>query len=81
MALRRTARIGDGWIGTGNTPEEVPPLMEKLARLRAKQAERLGSAYLTGRVGGDYESGSGGSAGGAAKGVQRYQALVKDGRQ
>ena len=34
IALRRTARIGDGWIGAGNTPEEVPGLMAELARLR-----------------------------------------------
>ena len=34
IALRRTARIGDGWIGTGNTPEEVPGVMAELARLR-----------------------------------------------
>ncbi len=36
IALRRTARIGDGWIGTGNTPEEVPGVMAELARLRAE---------------------------------------------
>ena len=34
IALRRAARIGDGWIGTGNTPEEVPALLDELARLR-----------------------------------------------
>jgi len=33
-ALRRTARMANGWIGNGNTPEEVPPLMEKLRELR-----------------------------------------------
>jgi probable F420-dependent oxidoreductase len=33
-ALRRTARIADGWIGNGNKPEDVPPLMAELARLR-----------------------------------------------
>ena len=36
IALRRTARIGDGWIGTGNTPEEVPGVMAELARMRAE---------------------------------------------
>ena len=36
IALRRTARVGDGWIGAGNTPEEVPGLMAELARLRAE---------------------------------------------
>jgi len=42
IALRRTARIGDGWIGAGNTPEEVPGLMAELARLRqaAGRADR-----------------------------------------
>jgi len=34
VALRRTAAKGDGWIGAGNTPEEVPGLMRKLAELR-----------------------------------------------
>jgi probable F420-dependent oxidoreductase len=34
IALRRAARIGDGWIGAGNTPEEVPGVMAELARLR-----------------------------------------------
>ena len=35
-ALKRAARSADGWIGHGNTPEEVPELMEKLAALRAE---------------------------------------------
>ncbi len=34
VALRRTARVGDGWIGAGNTPEEVPGLMNRLLELR-----------------------------------------------
>jgi alkanesulfonate monooxygenase SsuD/methylene tetrahydromethanopterin reductase-like flavin-dependent oxidoreductase (luciferase family) len=33
-ALRRTARVADGWIGNGNRPEDVPALMAELARLR-----------------------------------------------
>ena len=33
-ALRRTARFGDGWIGHGNMPEEVPPLLKQLDALR-----------------------------------------------
>lgn len=33
-ALRRTAAMADGWIGAGNAPEEVPALMDELARLR-----------------------------------------------
>jgi probable F420-dependent oxidoreductase len=33
-ALRRAAHGADGWIGAGNTPEEVPALMAELQRLR-----------------------------------------------
>lgn len=36
VALRRTARLGDGWIGAGNTPEEVPAVLGKLDALRAE---------------------------------------------
>ncbi|MBY0400783.1 TIGR03619 family F420-dependent LLM class oxidoreductase [Myxococcota bacterium] len=35
-ALRRTATLCDGWLGAGNTPEEVPGLLAKLDRLRAE---------------------------------------------
>ncbi len=35
-ALRRAATLGDGWIGTGQTPEEVPSLLADLARMRAE---------------------------------------------
>ena len=35
LALKRTALYGDGWIGAGNLPEEVPAIMEELHRLRA----------------------------------------------
>ena len=34
VALHRTARVGDGWIGAGNTPVEVPGLMNRLLELR-----------------------------------------------
>ena len=34
VALRRAAREGDGWMGAGNTPEEVPGILAELARLR-----------------------------------------------
>lgn len=34
IALRRAARIGDGWIGAGNAPEDVPRVMSKLRELR-----------------------------------------------
>jgi probable F420-dependent oxidoreductase len=33
-ALRRAARVGDGFIGAGNTPEEVPGLLARLEALR-----------------------------------------------
>lgn len=33
-ALRRAARLGDGWIGTGCTPEEIPEILSKLETLR-----------------------------------------------
>jgi alkanesulfonate monooxygenase SsuD/methylene tetrahydromethanopterin reductase-like flavin-dependent oxidoreductase (luciferase family) len=45
-ALRRTARVGDGWIGAGNTPEEVPPLMAELDRLR-EESGRSERAFET----------------------------------
>jgi probable F420-dependent oxidoreductase len=35
-ALRRAARLGDGWIGTGQTPDELPALLARLRRLRAE---------------------------------------------
>lgn len=34
IALRRTARIGDGYIGAGTAPEEVPALLQRLGELR-----------------------------------------------
>jgi probable F420-dependent oxidoreductase len=34
VALRRAARTADGWIGSGNSPAEVPPLLARLAELR-----------------------------------------------
>jgi probable F420-dependent oxidoreductase len=33
-ALRRAARLGDGWIGTGQTPEEAERIAGELRRLR-----------------------------------------------
>src|SRR5690606_8383486 len=41
-ALRRAGRLGDGWIGTGHAPDELPAL---LGRLRA-QREKAGRAAL-----------------------------------
>lgn len=36
IALRRTARLGDGWIGVGNTVEDAPGVLGELAKLRAE---------------------------------------------
>jgi probable F420-dependent oxidoreductase len=33
-ALRRAARLGDGWLGTGHDPAAIPALVRELARLR-----------------------------------------------
>jgi probable F420-dependent oxidoreductase len=38
-ALRRAATLGDGWMGSGNTPEEVPGVLGRLRALR-KEAGR-----------------------------------------
>jgi len=46
VALRRTARVGDGWLNTGNTPEEVPVVLAELARLR-DQAGRAALPFET----------------------------------
>ena len=34
VALKRAARIGDGWIGAGNAPEDVPVVVKHLQELR-----------------------------------------------
>lgn len=36
LALKRAARYADGWIGAGNTPEEVPAILQRLNSLRAE---------------------------------------------
>jgi probable F420-dependent oxidoreductase len=33
-ALRRAATVGDGWYGTGGSPEVVAPLLDEIRRLR-----------------------------------------------
>lgn len=33
-ALRRAATLGDGWVGAGNTPEEIPGILRRLGELR-----------------------------------------------
>ncbi len=35
-ALRRAARIGDGWMGSGQTPEELAVILGKLRELRKR---------------------------------------------
>ena len=37
VALRRTARLGDGWIGAGNTPEEVPRVLAEIESMRVAE--------------------------------------------
>ena len=64
-------------VAASNAPPTAETAAEKLARLRAKQAARVGGAYLTGSVGGDYSSSSGAMP--PAKGLQRYQELVRKG--
>lgn len=46
VALRRTARLGDGFIGAGHLPEEVPTVMGEIAALR-EQAGRSGAPFET----------------------------------
>lgn len=41
-ALKRAAERGDGWIGAGNTADEVPGILAELRRLR----EEAGRAHL-----------------------------------
>ena len=42
-ALRRAAKYGDGWIGAGNTPETVPPILKKLNDLRVEYGNSDGA--------------------------------------
>jgi len=37
-ALRRTAKLGDGWIGLGHTPESVTEPIKRIAELREDRA-------------------------------------------
>jgi len=41
-ALRRTAEVGDGWLGPGNTPDEAAEILGELRR----QREALGRSHL-----------------------------------
>ena len=43
-ALRRAARLGDGWLGAGQTPEQALETMRRLNQLRA-EAGRAGTPF------------------------------------
>ena len=73
-----SAATGSNGAAAAEAPPKAETAAEKLARLRAKQAARVGGAYLTGSVGGDYSSSSGAMP--PAKGLQRYQQLVRGGK-
>jgi probable F420-dependent oxidoreductase len=45
-ALRRAARLGDGWLGAGSTPDDAAALLRELATLREK-AGRKGEPFET----------------------------------
>ena len=45
-AFRRAAHLGDGWIGTGQTPEQATELVGELARLR-REAGRGQESFET----------------------------------
>jgi probable F420-dependent oxidoreductase len=46
VALRRAATCADGWIGAGNTPEEVPGILAEFTRLR-REAGRAQQPFET----------------------------------
>ena len=43
-ALRRAARLGDGWLGPGNTPDEAATLLQEIRTLR-EQAGRANEPF------------------------------------
>jgi probable F420-dependent oxidoreductase len=45
-ALRRAARLGDGWVGTGQDPAELPALLHELQALRV-EAGRAAEPFET----------------------------------
>jgi len=46
VALQRAARKAEGWIGAGNTPDEVPGLLQEFTRLR-REAGRADLPFET----------------------------------
>jgi probable F420-dependent oxidoreductase len=45
-ALRRAARLGDGWLGAGQTPDQALDTLRRLTQLRA-EAGRAGEPFAT----------------------------------
>ena len=43
-ALRRAARLGDGWVGSGQTPDQLDAILAKLASLR-REAGRASAPF------------------------------------
>lgn len=78
-------RIDQALPSERGAPRAEPPpreetAAEKLARLKAKAAARQGGVGLSGgRIGGDY-TGSGNTSQ-PAKGIARYQQLMRDSRR
>jgi len=46
LALRRAAHLGDGWLGTGQTPEEAVVILDRLRELR-REAGRADEPFET----------------------------------
>jgi probable F420-dependent oxidoreductase len=44
-ALRRAARLGDGWMHGGGDPADLPRLLARLAELRAASPDRAGAPF------------------------------------
>ena len=46
-ALRRAARLGDGWLGTWHTPESLRPVLDHLEALLGEQGRSLAEFEIT----------------------------------
>jgi probable F420-dependent oxidoreductase len=46
-ALRRAARLGDGWLGTWHTPDSIRPVLGRLSELLAEQGRSLADFEVT----------------------------------
>ncbi|KAL3927731.1 MAG: hypothetical protein SGPRY_002687, partial [Prymnesium sp.] len=79
MAAKRVRPNPDAVLSPKAEPApKVETAAEKLARLRAKQALKNGGVGFLGSIGGDY---AGNVSAAPAKGLQRYQQMVREGRQ